>query len=64
MKFKALIFSPEYLVVRRLAFETDDELSAFDHVAATMTERGWDDPEARIVLKEQPDDNNLSQGDR
>lgn len=64
MKFKALIFSPDHLVVRRLAFDADDELSAFEQVAAVMTERRWEDPDARIVLKEQEDDNNLSKGDR
>lgn len=64
MKFKALIFSPEHLVVRRHTFDADDELTAFEVVAAHLTEKGWEDPEARIVLKEIPDDNNLSQGDR
>lgn len=64
MKFKALIFSPEHLVVRRHIFEAADEITAFEDVAAHMTEKGWVDPEARIVLKEIIDDNNISQGDR
>ena len=51
-QFRVLIFSPEYNVVRRVTLESEDEFTVVDSVMAMMEEKGWVDPEARLVVNE------------
>ena len=52
MRFRVLVLSPEFNVIRRMIVEAEDEFTAVDVVMFEISERRWDDPEATLDIKE------------
>lgn len=51
MRFRVLIFTPAFLVVRRLTLDSTDEFTVEEDVRFLMDEKGWMDPEAHLDIK-------------
>jgi hypothetical protein len=51
-KFRVLIFSPEFNVVRRDTFEAEDEFAAVEVAEFRLQEKNAEDPEARYDIRE------------
>lgn len=52
MKFRVLVFSPAFNVVRRMTVEADDEFTAVDVAMFELSEKGREDPEAKLFVTE------------
>lgn len=52
MKYRVFVFTPAYLVVRRIDVEADDSESAIDIAKFELSERNREDPEATFQVKE------------
>jgi hypothetical protein len=53
-RFRVLVFSPEYNVVRRFNCEADDEFDVIPVIEFMLEEKGCPDPEARLDVTEIP----------
>jgi len=51
-KFRVLVFSPEFNVVRRFTFEADDEFAAVETVEFMLEEMNAKDPESSSIVTE------------
>lgn len=52
MRFRVIMMSPQWNVVRRFTVEADDEFTAVDVAMAHISEKRWDDPEASLDIQE------------
>lgn len=51
MKYRVFVFTPAYLVVRRIDVEADDSESAIDIAKFDLSERNREDPDATFEAK-------------
>lgn len=52
MKYRVLVFSPAYNVIRRMTVEADDEFTAVEVVMFQLSEMNREDPDAVYWVKE------------
>lgn len=55
MKFRVLVFSPAFNVIRRMTVEAEDEFSVVDLVMFELSEKGREDPDAHLDITEVSD---------